>query len=196
MASTPHSPSPRLLSSALPHVLLLRGINVGGKNSLPMKDLARIVEEAGGSSVRTYIQSGNAVFNTPAKNASPITKRVTTAIKEEFGLSVPVIVRTRAEMERVAITNPFLAKDASEAHLHIGFLSEAPTPKRVSALDASRSPADAFIVRASEIYLHFPNGVSGSKLTSAYLDKTLGTMCTIRNWRTVMKLVDMMREDG
>lgn len=191
--SVPMPPSPRQSSGGLPHVLLLRGINVGGKNIVPMKALVRVVEGAGGSGVRTYIQSGNVVFSAPPKSVSVIGTRVSAAIAREFGLTVPVIVRSHEEMRRIATKNPFLARGASEEHLHIGFLSAAPTPARIRTLDPARSPADSFIVRGAEIYLHFPNGVSGTKLTSACLDSTLGTICTIRNWRTVLKLGDMMR---
>ncbi len=112
-------------------------------------------------------------------------------INESRGFQVPVVIRTAADFDRIVRGNPFLAAGANPARLHVGFLAAAPEPERIARLDPDRSPPDAFDVRGDEVYLHFPAGVARSKLDNAYFDRTLNTVCTIRNWRTVCKLHEM-----
>ena len=178
-----------------PYVALLRGINVGGRNKLPMRELTAVFVEAGGEDVRTYIQSGNVVFQADPSVADGLPARITAAIAAGRGYQIPVVVRTAADIARVVHGNPFLAAGADPSKLHVGFLAEAPDPARVAALDPDRSPPDAFEVRGNEVYLHFPNGVARSKLTNVYFDRTLGTISTVRNWRTVCKLHEMAGGD-
>ena len=171
-------------------IVLLRGINLGGKNKLPMKDFAALLADIGCTDVQTYIQSGNAVFQAPDKMASELAERIERELASRLGLKVPVVMRTAAELSDVAQSNPFLAAGEDESTLHVAFLAEQPTPERVNTLDADRSPPDRFAVRGREIYLHFPSGLARSKLTNAYFDSKLGTISTVRNWRTVLKLVE------
>jgi len=172
------------------HVALLRGINVGGKHKLPMKELAGLFEAAGCSRVRTYIQSGNVVFDTPA-SATKLSAEVERRIRERFGFEVPVVLRTAGAMRAVASANPFLGEGADEAHLHVGFLADRPTPEAVASLDPARSEIDSFRVVGSEVYLHTPGGMGRTKLTTDWFDRRLGTTMTVRNWRTVNKLIEM-----
>ncbi len=173
------------------YVALLRGINVGGKNKLPMKSLAALFAEAGAAEVRTYIQSGNVVFRAPAAAARRVPGLIEAAILDGFGLRVPVVLRSGAELKKVASANPFLAGGVEPDRLHVAFLASTPAKKNAAALDPDRSPPDAFVVRGREIYLHLPNGVGKSKLTNAYFDAKLETTSTIRNWRTVLELLRM-----
>lgn len=172
------------------HVALLRGINVGGRNKLPMKTLAAMFTAAGAESVRTYIQSGNVLFDAPAKRAGQIAPAVVAAIRSQFGYETPVIIRTATELAAVIAGNPFL-KSGDEAALHVGFLEAAPTPAGVKLLDLDRSPGDSFRVIGREIFLHLPNGVARTKLTNAWFDSRLRTVSTIRNWRTILKLAEL-----
>jgi uncharacterized protein (DUF1697 family) len=173
------------------HVAFLRGINVGGKNKLPMKDLSAIFVAAGCSDVETYIQSGNVICKTPPTRATKLPAEVTGAILERFGYRIPVVMRTADELRDVKGRNPFLAAGVDEDALHVAFLADAPSAAQVAALDARRSPPDEFVVRGREIFLHLPNGVARSKLTNAYFDGKLATTSTLRNWRTLMKLIDL-----
>jgi uncharacterized protein (DUF1697 family) len=174
-------------------VALLRGINVGGKHKLPMKELVALFEGAGCSDVRTYIQSGNVVFRTSEKSAAAVAKDVERRIEERFGYEVPVILRTAEALGTVASGNPFLADGADETHLHVGFLATRPTPEAVASLDPARSAIDSFRVVGTEVYLHTPGGMGRTKLTTDWFDRRLGATMTVRNWRTVGKLVDMAR---
>jgi uncharacterized protein (DUF1697 family) len=176
------------------HVALLRGLNVGGKNLLPMERLARMFEALGCRAVRTYIQSGNVLFAAGAALARRVPAAVRAAIRAEVGLEVPVIVRTADELAAVARGNPFLDAGADPKTLHVAFLAEAPAPARVAALDPRRSPPDEFVVRGREIYLRLPNGVGRTRLTNAYFDSQLDTVSTLRNVNTVQKLVELCHE--
>src|SRR5690349_8286262 len=90
------------------HIALLRGINLGGKNRLPMKDLAKMFEDAGCTNVRTYIQSGNVVFSASSKLAAKMSEVIPSAILKKFHISVPVIVRSADEFKAIVNGNPFL----------------------------------------------------------------------------------------
>jgi uncharacterized protein (DUF1697 family) len=172
-------------------VALLRGINVSGKNMLPMKDLVAIFERAGCADVAHYIQSGNVVFKARASLAPRLSALVGTEIERRFGLRVPVVIRTGKEMQAIARDNPFLASGADPESLHVMFLADKPGKKESSLLDPDRSPPDSFVLRGCEIYLSCPNGMARTKLTNSYFDSKLGTTSTCRNWRTVLKLVEM-----
>jgi uncharacterized protein (DUF1697 family) len=175
-------------------VALLRGINVGGKNILPMKDLAAMFVAAGCTGVRTYIQSGNVVFSAPAAVVHQLPDRISKAIEKRFGYRIPVIVRTSNDLARAIRDNPFLKPGVDEKPLHIYFLADLPVAAAIAALDANRSAPDVFHVRSCEIYLHLPNGMARTKLTNAYFDSKLNTISTARNWATVQKLLAMMEE--
>lgn len=174
------------------HVALLRGINVSGKNKLPMEELARMFEHAGCRDVETYIQSGNVVFAASLATVRKAKKLVQWSIHEAYGYSVPVIVRSGAELKEAFEDNPFSERGADPKTLHVAFLDTKPGAARVTALDPDRSSPDRFVLRGSEVYLCCPNGLGRSKLTNAYFDSKLHTKSTIRNWKTVTRLVEMV----
>jgi len=175
------------------HIALLRGINVGGKHMLPMKELVGIFEVAGASDVVTYIQSGNVVCSAPAAVAKKLPAAVERAIEKRFGFGVPIVMRSAEEMQDVVRRNPFLASVPGAEGLHVAFLAGPPKAGGLDALNPKRSPPDEFRVLGREVYLNLPNGVAKTKLTNAYFDSTLGTTSTLRNWRTVLTLLDLAR---
>lgn len=168
---------------------LLRGINVGGKNSLPMRDLAALFGKAGATNVRTYIQSGNVVYDARPGVAATVGRKVAGLIASTTGLAVPVVTRTAAEWRAVARNHPWLGTVKDPAALHVVFLADRPAQAQVAKLDPARSAPDAFAVRGREIYLALPNVAGRTKLTNAYFDATLRTVSTMRNWRTVQALL-------
>lgn len=174
------------------YVALLRGVNVGGKNKLPMADLAEACTNLGCMSVRTYIQSGNVVFEATAKLASGLPVALTAAIEERLGLRVPVVMRSSVELAATLEGNPFLAAGVPADRLYVAFLADTPTPDRAAALDPERSPGDAMELRGRDLYLHYPVSQGRTKLTNDYFDRTLRTVSTVRNWRTVEALVSML----
>ena len=175
------------------HVALLRGINVGGKNALPMKELAQMFSSAGCTGVRTFIQSGNVIFDAPA-GAAGIGDAIKEKIEKRYGYRIPVILRTSRQLNKTIRDNPFLKAGVDEKMLHVYFLADTPNARAMDGLDPARSAPDAFHLRGQEIYLHLPNGMARTKLTNAYFDSKLSTTCTARNWATVLKLAAMMAE--
>ncbi len=173
------------------YVALLRGLNVGAHNRLKMSDLVAVFTAAGCAEVSTYIQSGNVVFNANATLARKVPLLVERALKEDFDVRTPVVLRSAAELQSVLKKNPFLAKVTKPELLHVAFLAEEPTPAQVSQLDATRVAPDEFIVKGREVYLYTPNGLGKSKVTNAWLDSKLKTISTARNWRTVNELAVM-----
>ncbi|HEV2123039.1 MAG TPA: DUF1697 domain-containing protein [Chloroflexota bacterium] len=173
------------------YVALLRGINLGGKNKVPMATLSAMFVDLGCTDVETYIQSGNVVYTATNQVAGRVARRIPEMIHEQLGLKVPVITRTVAELREAVENNPFLKEGADEATLHLVFLGDEPTEQQVAVLDPERSPGDRSAVRGREVYLFCPNGLARTKLTNAYFDSQLKTVSTVRNWRTVLALVHM-----
>ena len=174
------------------HVALLRGINVGGKAKLPMKELAAIFRAAGATSIETYIQSGNVVFEAGGSGegaAEGCVAAVTTEIARVYGYPGRIVLRSAEELRKAYKLNPFAG--AAEEALHVYFLAEWPEKTAVQGLDGERSPGDSFVVKGREIYLHLPQGMARTKLTNVYFDAKLGTVSTARNWKTVGTLVEM-----
>lgn len=171
-----------------PHVALLRGVNVGGRNRLPMADLAALALAAGAANPRTFIQSGNLVCDLPSDGAVAFAAALEAAIVERFGFRSPVVVRSGAEWRGVLAEPPFADTD----HLHVAFLAAEPSAERVATLDPARSPGDTFLVRGRDVYLHLPNGVARTRITNDWLDRQLGTASTVRNWRSVVSLGDLV----
>ncbi len=178
-------------NAPIAHVALLRGINVGGKNMLPMKDLAALFVGAGCERVQTYIQSGNVILAATPTIARVLPAKIEAAIRKRFGFGAPVVLRDADDLRSIVANNPFVAAGAEPERLHVAFLAHTPSATAVAALDPQRSPGDEFKVRGSEIYLRLPNGAARTKLTNAYFDAKLATTSTVRNWRTVQKLLAM-----
>ena len=169
------------------YVGLLRGVNVGGKNKLPMADLRALVAALGHTDVSTLIQSGNVIF-TAKKAVTPAT--LERAITKEFDIQSRVVLRTATELAKVVDANPFTGADTSK--LHVGFMVDKPTAAVVKSLDGDGFSPEQFVIKGRELYLHLPNGMGRSKLP-AYLDRRLKIPTTVRNWNTVTKLLDMTR---
>lgn len=130
------------------YVALLRGINVGGKNKLPMKELAAMFIAAGCKDVKTYIQSGNVVFRAMPAAVKTLAKKIAAAIEAEFGLKIPVVLFSLAEMQQAVKGNPYLKEMSPEDKaLHVMFLEAAAVADAIKKLDAARSHPDRFQVK-------------------------------------------------
>ena len=177
------------------YVALLRGINVGGKNPLPMKALAEEFVAAGCGDVRTFIQSGNVIFSAPpARDEDALSQLLCERLATRFSYTAPLVLRTTEELRAAIANNPYLALDAPEDALHVMFLTATPDAEAVKKLDPDRSPGDEYQVIGREIYLRLPVGMARTKLTNAYFDAKLGVTSTARNWRTSTKLLELMEE--
>lgn len=176
-------------------VALFRGINVGGNNILPMKDLVATLENAGAQDVETYIQSGNAVFSSKGTDASLLSDRIRGAIEEGHGFEPRVLLLGSEEVERAVRSNPFPEAESDPKTLHVYFLASSPERPDLDALERIKGDRERFVLEDGVFYLHAPDGVGRSKL-AANAEKLLGVPTTARNWRTVRKVLEMAKQRG
>jgi uncharacterized protein (DUF1697 family) len=169
-------------------VALLRGVNLGARNRVPMAELRTVLEEAGFGDVRTYIQSGNVLFTARAKDRAALARKLEREIEKAFGVKSPVALRTYAEVRKAAAARPF-GKDT--ANVHVSFLLARPKAAAVRAAHALDVAPDEVKVMGENVFVRLPNGVQGAKLGGALLEKTLGVPGTMRTLRTVAKLAEM-----
>jgi uncharacterized protein (DUF1697 family) len=175
-------------------VVLLRGVNVGGANRLPMSDLRDLVGSLGHSDVVTYIQSGNLLLTSTRKDRAKIAAEICAAITSSFGLAVTAILRTSTELRASIASNPFSAEaKADAARVHIMFLSDVPKPEFAAQLEPERFAPERFQLLASELFLHYPNGAGRSKMNLDYFEKRLRVRGTARNLNTVAKLIELAK---
>lgn len=185
-------------------IALLRGVNVGGRNRVPMALLRELVDDLGYKQIATHLQSGNVVFSAPkvasapeVASASAAAVAIETAIDRRLGLSIAVLVRTAAELAAVVEDNPLAGLASDPSRQLVVFLSAAVDPARLTDLDSSAFEPDRFVARGREIHVWAPNGVSETKLTYAFWEKRLGGLtATARNWNTVTRLCEMARAIG
>lgn len=172
------------------YAALLRGINVGGNNKVPMADLRALCLGLGYDNVETYIQSGNVVFDASGAEAE-VVAAMEAALLETFALTLSVVLRSAAELAGIVARNPF-PNQADGTKLHVTcFASPLPAAK-VAKLDPALAPPDTFVIDGRNMYLHLPGGMGTSKL-AVHIGQKLGKLGTSRNWNTVLKLVEMSR---
>jgi uncharacterized protein (DUF1697 family) len=174
------------------YVVLLRAVNVGGNNKVPMTRLRELAEELGYTDVATYVQSGNLVVTAPAKKAADVERAVADSIRADLGVDVAVIARNRKELAAVIAANPFGEIADDPARLLVNFLTAQPAEAAMAALDRDEFAPERFEFGDRCIYQWFPAGVGKSKLAAAPWDRRLGVRGTGRNWRTVTTLLEML----
>jgi uncharacterized protein (DUF1697 family) len=171
-------------------IVLLRGVNLAGRNRVSMPDLRAALEEAGFEGVATYVQSGNVVLSSKG-SAKTIASEVERLLRERFGLDVNVVVRTRAQLARVVERNP-LEKVAKDPKLYqVTFLEKAPSAGVLRKLEDAAVGNERVEHVGSELYAWHPDGVARSKLATLMSGKGLGVTATARNWTTVTKLLEL-----
>lgn len=176
-------------------VVLLRGINVGGGNQLAMADLRRSVEGIGYERVRTYIQSGNLVFDGDDGEADTA-ERIRSVLVHQHGLQVPLVVRTAAEIARASMSHPDSGGSIPPKFLHVAFLDRAPESAAVLELEPDRWSPDRWRLDGRELYLSYPDGSGRSKMTIDRFERPWSVTATARNLTTVAKLADIASSRG
>ncbi len=171
-------------------IALFRGINVGGNNKLRMADLSKLLEELGLRQVKTYIQSGNIVFQSDDQNLSDLSQQISRTVGERFGFTPYVLLLDHQALAKAAAQNPFSAAQAEPKSLHFFFMATVPTDPDLTTLESIKTPTEQFKLIDKVFYLHAPDGVGRSKL-AAKAEKLLGVEATARNWNTVAKLIEM-----
>jgi len=172
------------------YIALFRGINVGGRNTLPMKELVAQLQNLGCEDVRTYIQSGNAVFRHAERSASRLSERIRTTIPKSHGFAPDVLILTVDMLERAVRSNPFPDAETEPSKLHLFFLAAIPDNPDLNSLERLRAESERFVLKTDVAYLHAPDGIGRSRL-AARLEKVLGVSGTGRNWRSVCKILEM-----
>jgi uncharacterized protein (DUF1697 family) len=169
------------------YVALLRGINLGARNRVPMARLRELCEASGATNARTYIASGNVVLNSQHA-AYTVASNLERAIESEFGISIAVVVLTAAEVATVVKRNPF--PKAALKTLYVAFAAKPISRTATAELEALDFSPDELAVRGRQIYMHLPNGYGRARLP-VEMDRRAGQPITVRNWRTVTTLTDL-----
>lgn len=180
------------------YIALLRGINVGGRNKIKMADLRTALTEAGLHKVQTYIQSGNVLFESAEAEAA-LTEKIESKIKDAFGISLTVVLRTVEELERITVNCPFPAELVAEVEanarvevLYVAMLPEAPSEDGAAKLAEAHNGDDEYRIVGRDVYMLFRQSIRDSKL--AVQIAKLGVPATVRNWNTMNKLVELACE--
>ena len=172
-------------------ISMLRGIHVAGKK-VEMEKLRQNYVALGFTKVRSYIQSGNVVFETENSNIPEIAGEIEKRIEKSFGFDVAVLMRTDGEIKRLIENNPFARKDVSK--LHVTFLRDIPPQVPHDEITKAKSKAEDFSVIGREIYLFCPDGYGRTKLSNTFFERKMKVLATTRNWNTVSTLLLMAWE--
>ena len=174
-------------------IALLRGINVGGKNLLPMKQLVALLEEQGCLDVKTYIQSGNAVFRSDENDATVLADTISLEIQSKHGFQPQILLLTLRDVEKAIAANPFPVAEDEPKTLHLFFLADQPDAADLNRLEVARADSERFELQKRVFYLHAPKGIGRSKL-AARAENFIGVPMTGRNWRSIRKIAEIARE--
>ncbi len=179
------------------YIAILRGINVGGNRKILMADLRKLVEKLGFSNVQTYIQSGNVIFDGVEVDSNlQIGDTIQQAILETYGFDVPVIVRTAGEMSNSIANNPFLSEINPDLEkLFITFMKDEASIENIEKIITLEFKPDLFRIIGKDVFGYCENGFGRTKITNDFFEKKLKVQTKTRNWKTVMKLNEMSREN-
>jgi uncharacterized protein (DUF1697 family) len=171
-------------------IAMLRGINVGGHKRVKMDALASLIKELGFNNVRTYLQSGNVVFDYSGEETLNLSEMIESAINRQYGFDAAVITRSTDELKNIVKNNPFMReRETDVSKLHITFLSDVPTESGLTKMKAVQGGPDRFFVTNREIYLFCPLGYGRTRFSNNYFETALGVTATTRNWETVNRLL-------
>jgi uncharacterized protein (DUF1697 family) len=168
-------------------VVLLRAVNLGARNKVPMAELRRLVEETGFEDVRTYLASGNVLLDGPRGRAA-VAGQLEQLVAANFGVETTAIMRTPKELETTVAAHPF-GKDTSESY--VAFLAARPEKAVAVGFRKEHGDPDRTVLHDADVYLKLRRGVHGAHLSVARLESLLGIPATLRNWRTVVALAEL-----
>jgi uncharacterized protein (DUF1697 family) len=175
-------------------IVLLRGINLAGRNRIAMAALRDALAGAGFDDARTYLQSGNVVFSS-GLSAGKLAEDFGRLIKKQFGLDIDVVVRTRDQLAKVVKLDPLGDVAVDPKRYQVSFLDGKLSRETVQKLEAVALDSERFVVSGREVYAWHPSGVARSKLWALLAGRGLGVTATARNWTTVTKLLELADED-
>ena len=172
------------------YIVLLREINVGGKNKMKMLELKNMFESLNYKNVKTYIQSGNVIFDYDITDTIKLANSIENKINEMFGFFVRIIIRTDEEFRNIVKNNPFVNESNIELDkLHVIFMLDKLETDAELLLSIKKEENEKYLINSREIYLYCPNGYGKTKLNNAMFEKKLNTVSTTRNWKTINKII-------
>ena len=174
-------------------VALLRAINLGRVNRVPMGDLRVALTDAGFTDVATHLQSGNVVLGSTKRSPSAVATAVQRLVSAEFAVDIDVMVRTAGDLAKIAAKHPLAPRRADAGPLHVAFLKARPGPAARRAFSGRTFGDDELVIRDTEVYLRYPKGVAASKMNAALIQGGLGTPVTVRTWKVVTRLDELAR---
>lgn len=172
------------------YIALLRGINVSGQKLIKMADLQEHFASCGAANVRTYIQSGNVVFEHPEKSAT-LRKTLERYLAIKLGYSVPTIVKTAGEFAAIVAANPYdNGLPEFGKRMYVCLFEEAPTPTAMESIQRHVNDSERLVIKGLAAYAYYADGLGRARLSSAIIERKLG-LVTMRNWNTVTALLEM-----
>lgn len=156
-----------------------------------MPDLVQVCESLGFHNAKTYLQSGNVVFDNDGRDRSSVAIQIEKRLKDQLGLQVSVFIRTPNDLARIVASQPFKNRDRTK--LHVTFLYTLPQKNREAEIRAVARGGEEFSISNLEVYLFLPNGMGKTKLSNNFIEKTFGVPATTRNWNTVNALLEIAR---
>jgi uncharacterized protein (DUF1697 family) len=175
------------------YIVLLRGINVGGHNRLPMADLRLLLNNNGYTNICTYIQSGNILLSSDKKHED-ISENIEDVIKTKFNYNIPVITISATELQTCFEGNPYTESEENIKFLHVTFLNDSQKSDAINNLNISIYNNDEFKIINKFVYLHTPDGFAKTKFSNTQFEKQLNTKATTRNWKTITKLMELSKK--
>lgn len=174
------------------YIALLRGINVGGHNKMPMTELRALLSDLEVQDVRTYIQSGNVVFKSHEVSGPRLEGQIKGAIKNHFGFEIPVLIKTVSELQSIFDDCPFPQEKKEQSYFNI--LHRAPEAQNIEEASQKSYLDEEFVITEKCIYLYCKNGYGRAKFSSTFFEKKLKTIATARNYKTMLKLLSLSAE--
>lgn len=174
------------------YIALLRGINVGGHKKVPMAELRELLTKAGLENVKTYIQSGNVLFQSKEINAKRLENKMRKAIMSHFGFDVSILVRSINEIESILNNCPF--SEEKKVNSYFVILDEAPDNELTNEISEQVFPNEEFIITNNCIYIFYALGAGKAKLGVNWFERKLKITATARNYKTMLKLLSLSAE--
>jgi uncharacterized protein (DUF1697 family) len=175
------------------YVALLRGINVSGQKIIKMALLKSIFEETGFSGVKTYLQSGNVIFESMEKNTPILQEQIKGAIKVKLGFDVEIIVKNKDQFENIIADIPF-GSEIDSKKIYITLLQKVPEQSKIKDLENYDNGIDKFIIKKDIIYTFYKEGYGLSKFSNNFIEKKLGVTATTRNYNTMTELNNILKK--
>lgn len=174
------------------YIALLRGINVSGQKLIKMELLRTVLKELDYYNIRTYIQSGNIIFECNSDDIKILEQQITAHIEKHFGFLVPVVISTLGYLKSVVEKNPYSKYTLTDAaQPYVAFLSETPVKEGIESMKSFDFGGDQYSLNEKSMYLLYLNSAGNSKLNNTIIENKLKVKSTIRNWKTIHKLIEL-----